>query len=239
MNKYQQVASVRRRAGMPVLFLSGLLGAGALFAQPVAAVTPVNVVVVSATAQLEVPQDWLTMTLSTSRDGNDAAAVQSQLRQAVEAALAVAKPQASTQQLEVKTGAFSVYPRHGGNGRIVGWQGSAELVLEGRDFVRLSTTAGKIASMGVGNVAFSLSREAQQKLESERFKAKAVEVAKAFGFEGYALREVSVSPADQGERPMYRMRAASVAQASSDAPVPVEAGKSLVTVTVSGSVQLR
>lgn len=246
MNKYQQVASVRRRAGMPVLFLSGLLGAGALFAQPVAAVTPVNVVVVSATAQLEVPQDWLTMTLSTSRDGNDAAAVQSQLRQAVEAALAVAKPQASTQQLEVKTGAFSVYPRHGSNGRIVGWQGAAELVLEGRDFVRISTTAGKIASMGVGNVAFSLSREAQQKLESEvqasaieRFKAKAVEVAKAFGFEGYALREVSVSPADQGERPMYRMRAASVAQTSSDAPVPVEAGKSLVTVTVSGSVQLR
>jgi hypothetical protein len=38
---------------------------------------------------------------------------------------------------------------------------------------------------------------------------------------------------------MYRMRAASVAQAPADASIPVEAGKSLVTVSVSGSVQLR
>lgn len=246
MNKYLRVASSCHQAGVLALVFSGFLGAGAAFAQPLPAAAPVNVVVVSASAQVEVPQDWVTMTLSTSRDGSDAAAVQSQLRQAVDAALAVAKPQASAQQLEVKTGSFGVYPRHGSNGRIVGWQGSAELVLEGRDFVRISTTAGKITSMGVGNLAFSLSREAQQKLESEvqasaieRFKAKAVEVAKAFGFEGYTLREVSVSPADQGERPMYRMRAASVAQAPADASIPVEAGKSLVTVSVSGSVQLR
>lgn len=246
MNEYQRVALSCHRSGFLAVVFSGLLGAGASFAQPAPAVAPVNVVVVSASAQLEVPQDWLTMTLSTSRDGSDAASVQSQLRQAVNAALAVAKPQVSAQQLEVKTGSFGVYPRQGSNGRIVGWQGTAELVLEGRDFVRISTTAGKISSMGVGNVAFSLSREAQQKLESEvqasaieRFKAKSVEVAKAFGFEGYTLREVSVSPADQGERPLYRMRAASVAQASADASVPVEAGKSLVTVTVSGSVQLR
>lgn len=246
MNKYLRVASSCRRAGVLAVVFSGLLGTGASFAQPVSAAAPVNVVVVSASAQLEVPQDWLTMTLTTSRDGSDAAAVQSQLRQAVDAALAVAKPQASSQQLEVKSGSFGVFPRHGSNGRIAGWQGTAELVLEGRDFVRISTTAGKISTMGVGNVAFSLSREAQQKLESEvqasaieRFKAKAVEVAKAFGFEGYILREVSVSPADQGERPLYRMRAASVAQASADAAIPVEAGKSLVTVSVSGSVQLR
>jgi predicted secreted protein len=246
MNKYLQVASSCHRAGVLAVVFSGLLGTGASIAQPAPALAPVNVVVVSASAQLEVPQDWLTMTLSTSRDGSDAAAVQTQLRQAVDAALAIAKPQAAAQQLEVKTGSFGVYPRHGSNGRITGWQGAAELVLEGRDFVRISATAGKIASMGVGNVAFSLSREAQQKLESEvqasaieRFKSKAGEVAKAFGFEGYTLREVSVSPAEQGERPMYRMRAASAAPVAADASIPVEAGKSLVSVTVSGSVQLR
>ncbi|MDQ7746557.1 SIMPL domain-containing protein [Hydrogenophaga pseudoflava] len=246
MTNNQRVAPARRRAGVFALSLSGLLVTSTLSAQPMPAGAPLNVVVVSASAQREVTQDWLTMTLTTSRDGSDAAAVQSQLRQAIEAALAIAKPQASAQQLEVKTGSFGVYPRHGSNGRISGWQGSAELVLEGRDFVRISTTAGKMTPMVVGNVAFSLSREAQQKLESEvqasaieRFKSKAGEVAKAFGFEGYSLREVSVSPADQGERPMYRMRAESTVAASSDAPVPVEAGKSLLTVTVSGSVQLR
>lgn len=246
MKTHQQVAPAGHRAGVLALFFSALLVTSNLAAQPVPAGAPLNVVTVSASAQREVPQDWLTMTLTVSRDGSDAAAVQSQLRQTIDAALAIAKPQASAQQLEVKTGSFGVYPRHGSNGRITGWQGTAEVVLEGRDFVRISATAGKMAPMVVGNVAFSLSREAQQKLESEvqasaieRFKSKAAEVAKAFGFEGYTLREVAVSPADQGERPMYRMRAESAVAVASDAPVPVEAGKSLVTVTVSGSVQLR
>jgi predicted secreted protein len=75
----------------------------------------------------------------------------------------------------------------------------------------------------------------------ERFKARASEVAKGFGFSGYTLREVSVSSAEQGERPVYGRPMAAQAKVSmaSDAPLPVEAGKSQVTVTVSGSVQLR
>ena len=249
MKTIDQAARARRRAGALAVFaLSGLLGAGAVSAQQVRMDSPANVVVISASGQLDVPQDWLTMTLTTSRDGSDAAAVQAQLRQAVDAALATARPLAAAQQMEVKTGSFGVYPRHGSNGRISGWQGTAELVLEGRDFLRISSTAGKVASMGIGQVAFSLSREAQQKLESEaqsqaieRFKARAGEVAKGFGFTGYTLREVSVSSADQGERPVYARAMASQAKVSmsSDAPLPVEAGRSQVTVTVSGSVQLR
>lgn len=243
-----RTASSRRRGAVVGLVLCAALFAGNLSAQPVRAEAPANVVVISASGQLDVPQDWLTLTLSTSRDGSDAATVQNQLRQAVDAALAIAKPAAAAKQMDVRTGSFGVYPRHGSNGRITGWQGSAELVLEGRDFLRISSTAGKIPSMGIGQVAFSLSSEAQQKLESEaqamaieRFKARASEVAKGFGFSHYTLREVSVSSADQGERPVYGRPMAAQAKVSmaSDAPLPVEAGKSQVTVTVSGSVQLR
>jgi predicted secreted protein len=160
--------------------LFALLGGGTLSAQPVSGEVPANVVAISASGQLEVPQDWLTMTLTTSREGSDAAAVQSQLRQAVDAALAIAKPAVVREQMEVRTGSFGVYPRRGNNGRITGWQGSAELVLEGRDFVVISRTAGKVTSLNVGHVAFSLSPAARQKLESEaqalaieRFKARA------------------------------------------------------------------
>ncbi|WP_374413170.1 SIMPL domain-containing protein [Hydrogenophaga sp.] len=219
----------------------------AVSAQPVSSAPLANVVGISASSQREVPQDWLTLTLTTSRDGTEATVVQNQLRQALDAALAVARTQAAPKLLEVRTGAFGVYPRQGSNGRINGWQGTAELVLEGRDVLRITSIAGKIGSMGVGNVAFSLSRETQQALESEvqaaaieRFKSKAAEVAKAFGFEGYTLREVSVSPVEQGDRPVFaRMRAASAAPMAADAPLPVEAGKSVVTITVSGSIQLR
>lgn len=243
-----QVAQLSHLGMMSVALLSWGFFSTVAAAQPGRADVPANVVTISASGQLEVPQDWLTMTLSTSRDGSDAATVQVQLRQAVDAALAIAKPQATAKLLEVRTGSFGVYPRHNSNGRISGWQGTAELVLEGRDFLRISGTASKAPSMGIGQVVFSLSREAQQKLESEaqsmaidRFKDKAAEVAKGFGFAGYTLREVSISSADQGERPVFARAMASAPKASmaSDAALAVEAGKSQVTVTVSGTVQLR
>lgn len=208
---------------------------------------PANVVQLSASGFKEVQQDWLSMSLSTTKEGPDAVTVQNQLKVALDAALAVAKVAAQPQQLDVRTGQFSLYPRYSNNGKINGWQGSTELVLEGRDFARISATAGKIQTLTMGNVGFSLSREAQQALESdvqamamERFKLRASEIAKGFGFSAYSLREIAVSSADQGGgyvRP--RVMAMEAKAAMSDAPIAVEAGKSMVNVTVSGSIQLR
>lgn len=208
---------------------------------------PANIVNISASGFLEVPQDWLTMSLNTTKEGADAAAVQTQLKTALDAALAQAKTAAQPQQMEVRTGQFSLYPRYGSNGKINGWQGTTELVIEGRDFARISTTVGKIQSLTLGHVGFSLSRQAQQKLESdvqslaiERFKARANEVAKGFGFTAYTLRELSISSADQGGgQPYPRVMAMQAKAAMAEAPVAVEAGKSTVNVTVSGSIQLR
>lgn len=220
---------------------------GLAMAQPVPTAEPSNVVSLSASGYMEVPQDWLTISLNTTKEGSDAAAVQAQLKAALDAALAVAKPAAQPQLLEVRTGQFSLYPRYGSNGKINGWQGTTELVIDGRDFTRISTTAGKIQSLTLGNVGFSLSRDAQRKLEADvqalaidRFKAKAADVAKGFGFQGYTLREIAISSADQeGVRPYPRAMAMQAKAAMADAPVAVEAGKSTINITVSGSVQLR
>jgi predicted secreted protein len=230
------------------LLVLTLLGASALAqAQTSAVPPPANVVQLSASGFKEVQQDWLSMSLNTTKEGPDAGTVQNQLKVALDAALAVAKSAAVPQQLEVRTGQFSLYPRYSSNGKINGWQGSTELVLEGRDFARISATAGKIQSLTMGNVGFSLSREAQQALESdvqamaiERFQRRATEIAKGFGFTAYSLREIAVSSADQGGgyvRP--RVMAMEAKAAMSDAPIAVEAGKSMVNVTVSGSIQLR
>lgn len=213
----------------------------------VAVPVPANVVNIAASGVLEVPQDWLSMSLSTTREGSDATTVQNQLKQALDAALTVARASAKPQLLEVRTGQFSLYPRYDRNGKITGWQGNTELVLEGRDFALISTTAGKIQTLTMSGTSFSLSRDARRKLESdvqalaiERFKARANEVSKGFGFGGYSLREISVSSADQEVRPFQpRAMAMEAKAAMSDAAVPVEAGKSTVNVTVSGSIQLR
>lgn len=217
--------------------------AGAVSAQGLPYSPPQNVLQLSATGTVEVQQDLLSLSLTTTREGADANVVQSQLKAALETALAEARKAAQPGQLDVRTGNFGLYPRYSQGGKISGWQGTAELVLQGRDFPRITQTAGRIQTMTLGGVSFGLSREQRAKVEGDaqsmaidRFKAKAAELAKGFGFSGYSLREVAVNTNDQGfPRPVRAM----AASAQAEAAVPVEAGKSTVVVTVSGTVQLK
>ena len=207
---------------------------------------PLNIVQLSSNAAVEVQQDILTINMSTTREAADANVVQTQLKTALDAALTDAKKNAVVGQLDVRTGNFSLYPRYSKDGKINGWQGTTELVLEGRDFAKISAAAGRIQTLTVGNVAFSLSREQRAKIEIEaqhiaidRFRAKAADIAKNFGMTSYSLREVSVNAGDQVYSPRPRMAEMSMKMSSADTAVPVEAGKSTVSVTVSGAVQLK
>jgi uncharacterized protein YggE len=78
-----------------------------------------------------------------------------------------------------------------------------------------------------------------QHLAIDRFRSKAADIAKNFGMTNYSLREVAVNAGDQGYIARPRMVEASMKMSSAEASVPVEAGKTTVLVTVSGSVQLR
>ena len=205
-----------------------------------------NVAQLSASGSVEVQQDLLSISMSTTRDGTDAGTVQTQLKQALDSALAQAKAAAVPGQLDVRTGNFSLYPRYGKDGKINGWQGSTELVLEGKDFPRITTTAGKIQSLTMSNVGFALSREQRARVEGDaqsqaiaNFKAKAAEISRNFGFAGYTLREVSVNTNDQGGIPRPRAMMSMAKSDMAEAPIPVEAGKSTVVVNVSGSVQMK
>lgn len=223
--------------------LTGVFGA---FAQNMAVAEPRNIVQLASTGSVEVQQDMLTLTLGTTKEGSDPAAVQSQLRVALDTALVEAKKTAQSAAMEVRTGAFGLQPRYGRDGKITGWVGSAELVLEGRDFGRIGTTAGKIQTLTISNATFSLSRDLRSKVETEaqemaidRFRTKASDIARRFGFESYSLREVAVNANDQGFNPRPRMLAMEMKAVAADAAVPMEAGKSLVVVNVNGSVQLK
>jgi len=224
-----------------------MAGAGAVLAQhPAGAAEPQNIVQLSASGSVDVQQDLLVLTLSTTREGKDAASVQTQLRQALDAATLEARRQAEPGQMEVRTGSFGLHPRYGQNSQITGWQGSAELVLQGRDFARITSTAARVTTMAIGNVAFDLSREQRVQVERDaqnqaidNFKAQAADLTRAFGFGGFTLREVAVNSNSYAPGPRPRMAAMEAKAAMADAPITVEAGKSTVTVNVSGSVQMR
>ncbi len=228
--------------------LLALLGlCGALQAQTQPAPEPAQVVSLSASAQQEVPQDWLSVVLRASMEGNEPAVVQSQLKAVLEQALAQLRPQVQAQAFEVRSGSFGIYPRHNDKGRVVGWQGHADLVIEGRDFVKVSQAAAQVPRMAVAQAGFSLSRQGRQQLEAEvqsqavqKFRQRAQQLARDFGFEGYTLRQVSVGSVDRAE-PVLQARAmvADMALAAPAAAIPLAAGKDEVRITVSGSIQLR
>ena len=242
-------AFLRLTASKSIAAATMIAWAGSSFAQITSPhnVTPLqNVAQLSASGTVEVQQDLLSISMNTTVSGADANVVQTQLKQALDTALAQAKQSAVPGQMDVRTGNFSLYPRYAKEGKINGWQGTAELVLEGRDFPRITGTAGKIQTLTMGNVSFALSREQRARVEGEaqalaitQFKAKATEVAKNFGFTGYTLREVSVNANDQGYTPRPRVMAMQAKSDMAEAAIPVEAGKSAVVVTVSGSVQMK
>ena len=265
MNRLDRPTAVPLALRLPLIaLLAGLLGTASAPAQTLSLPAPQNVLLLAADASAEAVQDTLSIALQTTREGADAAAVQSQLRQILDAALTEARKAMRPGQVEVRTGAFSIYPRYAakpaaGNS-IVGWQGRAELLLEGRDIGAISQLAGRLgtlagsgsssnaasaAGLTVSRVAFSLSREAREAAEAEvasraiaAFKARAERYARQFGFGAYSLREVSVGSSDVSA-PMVQMRSARTMSAqSADESQPVEAGKATVTVTVSGSIQL-
>lgn len=235
---------------LPRLLLAPLAAGLALpapaSAQSVLATTaaPQNVVHLNATATMEVQKDLLTLVFSTTREGPDAAQVQAQLKTALETALAEVRKAARPGELEVQTGNFSVYPRYNVKGP-AGWGGNAELVIEGRDMAAVSQLAGRIQGMTIARSSFGLSRAQREKVDAELtaravadFKARAAELARLFGFAGWALREVTVQGVDLPTlHPMPRVAMAATA-AAAEAALPIEPGKATVSASVSGSVQL-
>lgn len=219
---------------------------GASFGQPLTAPAPHNIIQLTANGTVEIQQDFLSVKLSTLREGRDANAVQTQLKQALDAALVEAKQQELAGAMDVKTGNFSLTPTWGRDGKATGWQGQAELVLEGQDLVRITATAGKLQTLTVSQLNFGLSRaqrdQAERKAQDiaiKAFKSRAADIARGFGFSDFSLREVSINVSDQGNGPRPRMMAMEARSTAQGSPLPVEVGNTVVVVSVSGSVQLK
>ena len=211
---------------------------------------PSGVLNLSTSASVEVTKDVLAVAFSVTRDGADAQAVQSGLKQALDTALTEARKVAKPGQVEVQTGNFSLYPRYGNPGKsgqpvINGWQGTAELLMQGKDIAAIAQLSGRIQTMSIARVVYLLSREAREKVEAEvmaqaiaRWRAKAALMAQQFGYSGYSVREVSVSTNDFQQQPVAMLMKSARAPGMADEALPTEAGKGDVTATVNGSAQM-
>lgn len=227
----------------PVAWATALIPAPGQAQAPSA---PERLVGFSASVSVEVLQDWVSLSLAYQVEAADAGAVQRQLKQVLATALERTRAPAAASQLELSTGLLQVSPRYDQVGRMNGWTGRAELILAGRDLAAVSTLAGKVPGMTVAQVRWSLSPALRQQTEEQvqaqavqRFRAKAAALTEQFGFKDHTLREVQVSE-DGGGRPVQPLMARALSASAADsAAVPLEAGRTTVSVSVTGTVQLR
>ena len=213
---------------------------------------PQGVLGLSASASVEVAKDLLAVTFSTTREGSDANAVQAQLKQALDARArrseegGQAGPARRADRQLLALPALRERDELGRAPAISGWQGSAELIVEGRDMAAIGQLTGRITTMTIARVAVPAlargepaRRGRRRRPGDRRFRAKAASYAKLFGYGGYAVREVTVATSEPqpGPVPMMRM------QAAAREPPPRRCRSSrarrLVTATVNGTVQMK
>ncbi|MEJ7139146.1 SIMPL domain-containing protein [Amphibiibacter pelophylacis] len=244
-----RMPALRSRHRAPAIALSlalGLLSAAApALAHGDAAAPALGVVNLNSSATRQVDNDLLTINLQARSQGVDARQVQDQLRSALDAALKTARPKAKAGELDVQSGGFSLSPRYSNQGVISGWQGQATLQISGTDQAGIARLAGEISTMTVAGVQQAVSRATRERLEAEvttealrRFQARARQVSKDMGYGGYEVRELNVSSAEGGERPPMAPMMMRAAAMEKSADVPVEMGRSDVSINVSGSVQM-
>jgi predicted secreted protein len=141
---------------------------------------------------------------------------------------------------------MNVSPRYGRDGKMNGWVGSAQLVLQGRDVEQITTLAGRMQDLTVAQIDWRLSPEqkaaAESRIQAEavaQFQSKAQSLTQQFGFAAYTIREVRVSAQEAGEGSVMPRMAMAQMDTPSPMPVPAVAGRSRVVVNISGSIVLR
>jgi predicted secreted protein len=202
-----------------------------------------NIISFIITADEDVEQDFITVTFSAAETGLDANAVQALLADRLKAALDIAKPKEAADLVEVKTGAFQIYPTYGTDNKITGYSGNVYLIVSGLDTETILGLTGVIKPMTVSNVQQSISDGLRNSVQQclairaiRKWRDRATAYAGAFDVPTYSLVNADVS-IDRGYYPVYAMAKAKSAGGGSG-EVPSEPGKETLSVTVSGSIQL-
>lgn len=175
--------------------------------------------------------------------GADPADVARKVKTAIAEGLSLAKAQ---QGVTVKSGNTHTWPIYSKGGRTIeGWRMRSELLLESRDAAALSTAVGKLqgGQLAIGGIQFAPAPETRRQAEDDAtieaitaFNAKAARIATSLQ-KPYRIRQMTVAGGGSSPRP-YMMARDTMKMAAEAAPMPVEAGESNVTVSISGQIEL-
>ena len=214
------------------------LFAGAWLAGAALAGTTVDL---TAEASRPAANDMVRATVFAEASGNNPAELARRINQDIAEGLKTIKGKPG---VSVKSGHQSTFPVYGQNQKIDSWRVHSELILESRDVAAVSELLGQLQQMrlAVGSVSQLPAPETRRKVEDEAtrdaigaFRQRAAVVADVLG-KPYKIRHLSIQ--QSGQIPPMPMLRASRAMSAEAAPMPLEAGESLVTTTVSGQIEL-
>jgi predicted secreted protein len=187
--------------------------------------------------------DMVRATVFAEASGSNPAELARRVNQDIAEGLKVIKARPG---VSVKSGRQSTFPVYSQNQKIESWRIRSELILESRDAAAVSELLGQLQQMrlAISDVSQLPTPETRRKVEDEAtreaiaaFRQRAEVVAEVLG-KPYKIRHLSIQQSGQmPPMPMLRASRAMAAEAAAP-PVPMEAGESLVTATVSGQVEV-
>ena len=199
-----------------------------------------TIIELSAEATRPAANDLFRATVSADATGTTPGELARQVNTMISGALKTAKPYFS---VKTQSAGTSTYPIYSKNGKIESWRMRSELSLESGDAAALSELLGKLqTTLGVSNLVMQPSPETRKKAENEAmldaitaFKMRSSVLAEAMG-KPYRIKQLSVNTSGRFVQPMIRAAAKSMIQDAG--PMPMEAGESQISATVSGTIEL-
>ncbi len=204
-----------------------------------------GVVSLSASSQSEVENDQMEATLFYEVESKDPNSVSEKLSVAANNALQKAK--SYQKDVSVRTN-IRTYPVYGEKSKITAWRGRSELTLKSTDLQKINQLMTNLQNPYlIDRVNFSVSDDRLQEVHNSlidqtanNFDARAQAISKAFGANGYKIKEVNLSFNQPGYQGPIMYAAKSMRGMESDAAMsqPQSSGQSTVSVTANGSVTL-
>ncbi|MGE5471700.1 MAG: SIMPL domain-containing protein [Bacteroidota bacterium] len=200
-----------------------------------------TLVELSAEASRPAANDLIRAVVFAEASGPDPAELAKRINQDIGEALRLIKTRPA---VTVKSGNQQTFPVYGKSRQIESWRMRAELLLETPDSGAIAELLARLQQMklALGNVAQMPSPATRREVEAavtqdalKAFESRATLVARTLG-RTYRIKRLNVQQAAPPAMPM--LRSAPLAMAAELSPVPLEAGESLISTTVSGEIEL-
>jgi predicted secreted protein len=215
---------------------------------PIAAPNAGTVLLMTGSAELEVPNDEAVANFYYEAQDADLTKAQAAVNQRVAdgtAALKRADPKA-----QVETSGYSSYPVYssGSQRAIVGWRVRQGVTLRTENLAALPRTVSSVQSfLALGGIDFRLSKAARDKVDAQliqlataNLNARLGAAANALGGTPARLRleEVNFGAREGGPQPMMMRQAPMMASEASAPPPAFESGRSTERLTIQGRARL-